>query len=209
MKRLLFFILVNCFLQLSAQIHLGVFGALNNNFTDYDRGYYQKNVYDPENSFGDMIAGGGYLSFRYDVNDWFALRTDCEFQCFTEVEHSVQLFSPTTGGVFTTKYNQPFGLIPIMGCAYLQMGKWQLYENAGLFVGVRNSCRNSMKNFDFGFVDCLGVSYDISSHYSINLESKYYRGFINQHHTGSKYFKQPIYNSLFEIAVGLTYNFNK
>lgn len=195
-----------CGNTVAAQIRIGLFGNLTKNFTNYNKGYFEKysNVSKPEYFF-KTLSGGGYLSFRYDLNRYIAIRSDLEFQSIACCDsypyfindHVVKYQHPT--------YHTNKVILPIMGCIYYDLKKYQVYLCLGMFGSYCNAHKQSLKDFDLGFTDCIGASYQISKTLSINFESKYYRGFLDQHNTGSEFFKQPIYNQLLGLSVGLTY----
>lgn len=184
---------------------------MNRNFLSYDLGYYgnidaipvekkKTSIYRQRN----RIAGGGYLSFRYDCNSWLALRTDLEYQRLcVEDNYWVGKYN---FDVHVSYYQYPISLLlPVMGGIYLRRGRWDVYECPGFYCGYTIDNRIAYKNWDFGFVNCAGAGYRFFKNWSVNAEVKYYRGFLNQHETGSKYFKQPIYHQFVELAAGISY----
>lgn len=200
---------------IQAQLHIGLFGDLNNNTTCYNRGYlgkYPEEIESQLDSPTPMIKGGGYLCLRYDLSHWFAIRTDLEM---LGLSSRVRTVSYKSGNVINMGYTtDTISLLtwPVMGCIYYQFGNsqvFQVYECAGIYGSyLVKELQDSIKDYDFGFVNCLGIVYNFYKKWSVATEAKCYRGFINQHHTGSKYFKQPIYNSWFGISVGITYSFD-
>lgn len=208
-RKLLTTIMLFFSLTICAQLHIGVFGEANKNFRIYDKGYYNHYpsfVELEDEGFMETVGGGGYVSLRYDMNSFFAIRADCEYQISRYMDNFTYISSSTIGSICDITTNKSSIVIPVMGCAYLQLGKWQLYESIGLYGSYNDYQMESMKDFDFGFANCAGIGYSVGKKMSINAEAKYYRGFVNSHNTGSKYFKQPIYTNIFEIAVGATYS---
>lgn len=193
-------------LSASAQLHIGAFGSANKNLTPYtlhDFGYPQKSFY----TISRTGCGGGYLNISYDINKWVDLRADFECQAQKTAEPSLYLNS---GGlkIFRVINTEPTFILPIMGGVHYDFNKLRVYENVGLFGLYRISDRPYIQDFDLGFANCVGVGYKFKKKWSANIEFKYYRGFLDQHNTGSKYFKQPIYNQSIEIAAGITYAFD-
>lgn len=217
MKReLITVLLVSLCVSASAQLHIGAFGDVNLNFPSCDKGYYGNlDAYSDEdqkkikNELNSKVAGGFYLSFRYDFNAFLALRTDleCQFLCSKDLYYSV-LGSGCQVQPFIRTMDNPTILLPVMGCVYLRKGIWDFYECPGFYGGYSIDGRIAYKNWDFGFVNCAGVGVGLGKNVSINAEVKYYRGFLNQHETGSRYFKQTIYNQFVEFSLGLTYTFD-
>lgn len=195
---------------MSAQLHVGIFGDVNKNFISYDKGYYG---HYPDNiqfqdRFGKTICGGGYLSLRYDMNKLIALRTDLEMQTIKSTNTFCFLQSSsiiTYRHYVLSKYHFT---IPVMGEAYIKVGKWELYECAGFYGSLYKNNMTSLKGYDVGFTNCVGAGIALLKNISLNSEFKYYHGFIDQHNTGSKYFKQPIYNDILELSIGISYEFS-
>lgn len=207
---LLLFLLLCAPIQ--AQLHIGIFGDLIKNITSYDRGYfgnYPEEIASQICPLKSGIKGGGYISLRYDLNHWVAVRTDVDAQAFSSREWVLTQVSGITLNLNNKEYLNCILTWPIMGCLYHQIDKFQVYECAGFYGSFLVIDQQlAMKKYDFGFVNCVGVGYNLNKKWSVGAETKYYRGFINQHHTGSKYFKQPIYYSWFEFSVGVTYSFD-
>lgn len=210
-RKLITMLLTILCVSASAQLHIGAFGNVNLNLLSYDKGYYGNlDAYSDEtqkefkNWLACKVAGGFYLSFRYDFNSFLALRTDleCQFLCSKDLCYDVCSDGIYTYGKITYR---PSLLLPVMGCVYLSKGRWNFYECPGFYGGYNIDDRIAYKNWDFGFVNCVGVGIGLGKNCSINAEVKYYRGFLNQHETGSMYFKQPMYNQFVEFSVGLTY----
>lgn len=201
-------------LSASAQLHIGAFGEVNRNFLSYDKGYYgnQDALLDEGKKaikyrYRNKISEGGYLSFRYDFNSWLALRTDLEFLCLCS-EDNFWIESPNKISQVSAYKYLPSILLPVMGCAHLHRGRWDFYECPGFYGGYNIDNGMAYKNWDFGFVNCTGLGYRFFKNWSVNAEVKYYHGFLNQHETGSKYFKQPMYNQFVEFAAGVSYTIN-
>lgn len=204
---IILFVFLFCSNTTVAQIRIGWFGDLNANSSNYDKGYfgnflYIKNTSEP---LSNTLSGGVYVSLRYDLNKFIAIRSDIEYQSIVNFDFFPYLINASTSSYKLTKSYTSKIIVPFTGCVYYDVGKYQIYNCFGFFGSYSNSRKQSIKDYDLGITDCVGVGYQIRKTLSINSELRYYRGFIDQHNTGSEFFKQPIYNNLLELSIGFTY----
>lgn len=205
MNRTLLFALLLLFSPSAfAQLRIGVFGDANKNLTDLHR--FDFNFID--HKFSHTCGGGGYLSLSYDMNKWFSARVDIERQIQKTQEDFFYIFDSKTAQIASALYAKPSYLLPVMGGVHYEFNKWRIHEYVGLSGMYTKDSRPNVKKWDLGFVNCAGVGYHFYKNLAVNIEAKYYRGFLDAHNTGSEYFKQPIYNQFVELAAGVSYTFN-
>lgn len=203
---------------IKAQWRVGVYGGLDYCERSLHEGYDYTNHHDGK--IGSIFG----ITGQYNFNSWLGLRADINCQ-------SRNYNASYTYWRNIYEYRNTYLTLPLM--ANLSGGSERLrgYVNLGGYIGhwssqkitgshVRNISTNVYENigtekgfndsnrrFDAGLAGGIGASYLITPHIAINAEWMIYYGLVNNHNTGSKYYKQPSFDDVKSYTIGITYVF--
>jgi len=217
MKKLLIFLLMVS-PTIKAQWTVGVYGGLDYCERSYNAGYDYTNYLDGKTGAVYGITG------QYNILDWLGVRADINWQ-------SRNFDSSHTYWRNRYRHRNTYLTVPVMANISKGKGRLKGYVNLGGYLGhwqsqkiegtsVKNISTNVYENigtergfnpsnrrFDAGLAGGLGVSYLILPHIAIRAEWMMYYGLVNNHETGSGYYRQPSYDDVKIYTIGICYVF--
>lgn len=201
--------------------------------TNMERGQYRHSTSIRMNEHHNIHcpwSGDVGLMAQYNFYDWLGIRADVTWQQrnYYECRHLMANY------IDTIAYSNNYLVIPIM--LHFSVGNQIVrgYANIGGYWGfnlfdqwaihstnIQQSRyyevwgQNLEQNFampkrmDAGLAGSIGVQYKFHSNIALFAEVGVYYGLLDNHPTGSRYFKQPEYDTTITFNLGFAYLFDK
>lgn len=216
-KLLIFVFFVVLAIDAEAQWGFGLKGGADfNSVTRYHAGRVDETYH------GKKGVGCG-LIVRYQVNDWFAMRTDVEM---ISRSHSMKRNLNMVDEIYTD-YKNKYLTLPVMADFSFGGEKLRGHFIMGGYVGYWMSANVSGKTFNMyveprefdekmefndyhnrlaaGLMGGPGLAYDITGNFSLEIDALFYYD-LTSYMKISKVSANPRYNNTLSLSLGLIYN---